>query len=411
MKGLLPVLVLLAGLVTAQAAGAQEGPARPFSALSRVDPAQTSVVSTADGLDLRLGMSLPVPYRVQMLGVPPRLVMDFRDLDFSPLETGAFEALPQVIAARAGRFQPGWSRLVLELDSFYRIEQVGMDTTSLPDGGARVTVQMARTTETAFLAALSTAPAPHFSVGRPFVRAEQPPPRATLKVMLDPGHGGIDPGAVRDGINEADLVLAFARVLKEVLLRTGEFEVSMTRDDDHFVSLEGRIALAKRAGADVFLSLHADAVAEGIARGVQIFTLAEEASSDAIRLLAQRHDREDLLAGVNLSAHDDEIAGVLMSMARVETRPRIEALARAVEDGLVQAGVMMHKRPRESGAFSVLKAPDLPAVLIEIGFMSSPEELIKLRAPEWRLKAAHGVAAAVSAWAKEDAALRALRRQ
>jgi len=231
-----------------------------------------------------------------------------------------------------------------------------------------------------------------------------------LRVVIDPGHGGIDPGAERDGVKEADLMLSFARALKEVLLRAG-MEVVLTRTRDVFVPLERRLSIARAAGADAFLSFHADILAEGRASGATVYTLSATASDQASKLLAERHDRGDLLAGVDLNGQDDVIAGVLMDLARRETAPRSDRLADALVKGLKKALGRMHKRPREQAAFSVLKAADIPSVLVELGFLSSPEDLKNLIDPAWRARAAIGVRNALLAWAATDAAQAALLRR
>ncbi|HHC30109.1 MAG TPA: N-acetylmuramoyl-L-alanine amidase, partial [Rhodobacterales bacterium] len=226
-----------------------------------------------------------------------------------------------------------------------------------------------------------------------------------LRVVLDPGHGGIDPGAERGGVREKDLVLTFARELKEVLLRGGNVEVVLTRESDVFVPLETRVSIARRARADVFISLHADALAEGRAHGATVYTLADEASDEASAKLAERHDRADLLAGVDLSRTDDAVAMVLMDMARTETAPRSEALAADLVEGIYAATQSTYKTPRMQAGFSVLKAPDIPSVLIELGFLSSPSDRRKLVDPNWRRQAALGIRDALLYWAIQDAAM------
>lgn len=228
-----------------------------------------------------------------------------------------------------------------------------------------------------------------------------------LVIVLDPGHGGIDPGAERDDQSEAALMLTFARELKDVLVRDGRFRVVLTRDDDVFLPLETRTSIARDAGADVFLSLHADALAEGDAQGATVYTLADEASDEASAALAERHDRDDLLAGVDLSATDDVVAEVLMDMARTDTTPRTERLAEALVAAIKAADIRMHRHPHQSGGFSVLKSPDIPAVLLEVGFLSSDRDFKRLADPVWRAKLAEAILAALGRWAGEDAVLRA----
>ncbi len=384
-------------------AGAQD-----LFALARLDPERSEILDRTDGFDLILTISQPVPYRVTLLDEPPRLVLDFREVDFERLRVGGLGFSEAVHAVRHGAIQAGWSRLVIDLAGPYAVETAAMDT-SAEDGSARIDVAV-RLTDQATFASRAMTVVPDIQDPAESV-STAPSDDGVLTVVLDPGHGGVDPGAIHEDIHEADLVLTFARELREALVRAGGFEVVMTRDADEFVSLEARIDVARRASADVFLSIHADAVSEGIARGAQVYTLSAEASSAASAKLAERHNRADLLAGIDLTGQDDEVARVLMSLARTETTPRTDALADALLDGFRQAGVKLHKRPREYAGFSVLKAPDIPSVLVEIGFMSSPSELKKLQNPDWRHAAATAVVDALQAWAEDDRAQAPLRRQ
>lgn len=158
----------------------------------------------------------------------------------------------------------------------------------------------------------------------------------------------------------------------------------MTRDADVFVSLEARVAAAHDANADLFMSLHADALEEGIARGATVYTLSEDASDAASAALAERHNRDDILAGLDLARTDDRVAGVLMDLARLDTTPRSTALASALVAGIDNATGDTHKRPLRSVNFSVLKSADIPSVLVEVGYLSTPDDLKKLRDPAWR---------------------------
>jgi N-acetylmuramoyl-L-alanine amidase len=232
-----------------------------------------------------------------------------------------------------------------------------------------------------------------------------------LRVVLDPGHGGIDPGAQHEGHDEADLMLTFARELQEILVLSGRYEVTLTRTEDVFVPLQTRVSLARAAQADVFLSLHADALSKGRATGTTVYTLSETASDEASAQLAERHDRDDLLAGVDLADQDDVIAGVLMDLARRETGPRAERLADRLVEAIEAATGNLYKKPRMAAGFSVLKAPDIPSVLIEVGFMSNPRDLASLTDPDWRARAARGILDALDAWTIEDAAEARLIRQ
>jgi N-acetylmuramoyl-L-alanine amidase len=230
-----------------------------------------------------------------------------------------------------------------------------------------------------------------------------------LVVVLDPGHGGLDPGAGRDGQSEAALMLTFARELKEALIRDGRFRVVLTRDADVFVPLETRTSIAREAKADLFLSLHADALAAGDAQGATVYTLAEETSDAAAAALAERHDRDDLLAGMDLTAQDDVVAEVLMDMARTETLPRTDRLAAAMVAAIKTARIRMHRQPHQTGGFSVLRSPDIPSALLEAGFLSSDRDAKRLSDPVWRARLAEAVVEGLAAWSVEDAAFRGLR--
>jgi N-acetylmuramoyl-L-alanine amidase len=230
-------------------------------------------------------------------------------------------------------------------------------------------------------------------------------------VVLDPGHGGIDPGAQYEGLSESDLMLTFARELRELLIRAG-FDVAMTRDADVFVPLEARVTFAREVEADVFLSLHADSLPEeaGSAHGATVYLLSEEASDIASQRLAERHDGADLVAGVDVTGQGDEIALVLMEMARVETEPRSRHLAEMLIAEITEEAGRMNHRPLRSAGFSVLRSPSVPSILIELGFLSSPRDRAKIADPEWRAKAAKGIRDALVLWADEDAARARLLR-
>lgn len=398
--------VFLSVLVLVFAALGLQAQAQELSALARLDPARTSVLAEAEGVTITLGLSQPVPWRVRMLDNPPRVVMDFREVDWTGLDAMTRDA-PQVTTMRAGVFRPGWSRLVLELDGPYAVQTAAMTT----DPATQVQVRLQPTTQAEFARA-AAAPEPE-GWALPSPAALPAPPKrgeGPLVVVLDPGHGGIDPGAERDGQTEAALMLTFARELKETLLRDGTFTVVMTREEDVFVPLETRTTIARAAGAQVFISLHADAIAEGEAVGATIYRLSEDASDEASRALAERHDRDDLLSGVDLTAQDDLVATVLMDMARTETEPRIDRLAATLQASLQEAGVKMHRHPIQQADFSVLKSPDIPSVLIEVGFLSSADDLARLVDPAWRAQFAEGIRAGLALWARDEAALSALRK-
>lgn len=378
--------------------------AQDLSALARMDAGASAIFGSGDELQVTLVLSQPVPWRLRFLDGPPRLILDFREVDFTALDKVPVAA-DSVVDLRAGVFRQGWSRLVMELAGPMKVVSAEMVT----DGAAQLKLHLAPDDPTDF-ARLAAAPEPpEWSLPKPAaLPAPVKKPGGPLVVVLDPGHGGIDPGAERDGLNEANLVLTFARELKELLLRDGGFEVVMTRDQDVFVPLETRISIAHAAGADVFLALHADALAEGEAVGATVYTLADAASDAASAALAERHDRDDLLAGVDLTEQDDLLAEVLMDMARAETAPRTQRLADDLVAAIKAEGLKMHRHPHQEAGFSVLKSADIPSILLELGFLSSAGDLARLQDAEWRGKMAAAIRDGLKTWAKADAALRAM---
>ncbi|WP_333818289.1 N-acetylmuramoyl-L-alanine amidase [Tabrizicola sp.] len=377
--------------------------AEKLSALAKVNPLRSGIVATADGgLELKVALSQPVPWRLRLMDDPPRLVIDAREIDWRGVE--ALAVVRPGVSLRAGAFRPGWSRLVLELAGPLKVVRAEMVTGDEP----RIELALAPSDAASFALEAARPDLPDWALPEA-ARLVPPLPAGggPLVVVLDPGHGGIDPGAEREDHSEAALMLTFARELKEALVRDGRFRVMMTRDEDVFVPLETRTSIAREAGADVFLSLHADALAEGDAQGATVYTLAEEASDAASAALAERHDRDDLLAGVDLSDQDDVVAEVLMDMARTETRPRAERLAETIVTAIKGAEIRMHRHPHQSGGFSVLKSPDIPSVLLEVGFLSSDRDYRRLADPAWRSKLAGALVQALGTWAGEDAALRA----
>jgi N-acetylmuramoyl-L-alanine amidase len=387
---------------SAPAPAPQISQSRRLSALARVLPQGARLFDKGRSTVLELALSQPVPFRIFTVDAPL-------------VDRLGFEGSDRVGEAHVGLFRPGWSRMVLELNEPLALKEAGMQTgAGAPEGGALVHLLLAPVSAAEF-AAEAGVPADALYAGMS-ARKDLPPAKtrqsgdAPLVVVLDPGHGGIDPGAENGEIDEADLMLTFARELQEMLVRAGQFEVVLTRSEDVFVPLEERVSIARRAGADVFLSLHADALAEGRASGATIYTLSDRASDVASQKLAERHDRADLIAGVDLSAQDDVVANVLMDLARTETAPRADALADALVAELAPS-VGMHKRPRLEAGFSVLKAPDIPSVLIELGFLSSPRDLGRLSDPAWRAKAVWAIRDALIKWGEADAAQAQLLRQ
>ena len=219
-------------------------------------------------------------------------------------------------------------------------------------------------------------------------------------VMLDPGHGGIDNGTTApSGETEKSIVLDFTLGLREKLEKSGKYRVAMTRYDDRFVPLGERVRMARHQGAALFISIHADALAknEGEARGAAIYTLSETASDTEAGRLAEAENKADLIAGVDLSGEPDDVADILIDLAQRETKHFSAHFAKTLHAEL-KTSARFHKHPLKSAGFRVLTAPDVPSVLVELGYVTSPKDLKLMTSESWRAKATDSIAQAVNAF-------------
>ncbi len=222
----------------------------------------------------------------------------------------------------------------------------------------------------------------------------QEPQRRTI--VIDPGHGGIDPGALgRHGTTEKSVVLAFATELKAQLDAGGRYHVALTREDDTFLTLKDRVKFARDQKADLFIAIHADAVRNMPVRGATVYTLSDTASDDEAEALAHSQNRSDLIAGVDLGEESDEITGILIDLAQRESKNHAIHFAKSVV-GRLKPMIELTSRPVRSAGFRVLKAPDVPSVLLELGYLSNPADEKLLRSEAWRRKVAKAVASAVN---------------
>lgn len=260
-------------------------------------------------------------------------------------------------------------------------------------------------TEGAKLKPIGTVEAPT----RPAVNAPEAPTPAAAKdpeslplVMIDAGHGGFDPGAVQGGTREKDITLAVAKALRTSLLATGRYRVDMTRDKDVFIRLPERVRIARRAGADLFVSIHADSAPEAgrSAQGASIYTLSDKASDAQAARLAARENQVDMLAGAEIPENDREVAAILIDLATRETANQSAFFARQLVAAFNKQNVPLLNSPHKQAGFMVLKAPDIPSVLIELGFLSNPDEVKKLNDETYRKQLADSIAKGVDGWLK-----------
>lgn len=221
--------------------------------------------------------------------------------------------------------------------------------------------------------------------GRKPVPAAPHEPLRKPVIIIDAGHGGADSGAIGvGGVLEKNVTLAMARELKRQLESTGRYNVRLTRDKDSYLRLYRRVDLARAAGGDLFISLHADSIGKSNVHGASVYTLSEKASDEQTAMLADRENRSDLIAGVDLSTEDADVANILVDLAMRDTMNQSNFFAGVLVDSLQGAGIGILEKAHRQAGFAVLKAPDMPSVLIEIGFMSNAREVDRLVSPEYR---------------------------
>ena len=348
----------------------------------------------ANATRLTFTTSGPVQPTIKVLERPDRLVVDLPEVNFQmPPEAGR-KARGLVKSFRYGLIGPGRSRIVIELGAPALPAHVGNESTV--NGAANaLTFELKRADRDAFAKAAAA--------DRPSVAETPAVPRPTADkrpvIVLDPGHGGIDTGAI--GVShtiEKDVVLAFSRDLKGKLEKGGRYRVVITRDDDSFISLRDRVRIAQGNAASLFVSIHADTVrASPEVRGLTVYTNADRASDAEAAQLAESENKADSLAGVESEGSAEEVAGILGELTRRETRTYSHLFARTLV-GKMTAAAKLNKNPHRSAGFWVLRAPDVPSVLIELGYLSSKTDVELLTADSWRDKATDSISAAIAAF-------------
>jgi N-acetylmuramoyl-L-alanine amidase len=385
----LALIALAAGLSFAGRSMAQDGPDRPVAF-------EAQLSADAQSARITFTMSAAVAVRATVLQSPDRIVLDLPEVNFQlPADAGR-KAQGLVKSYRYGMFAPGRSRVVIDLGG----PALPSKTASEPilNGAAHtLVIDLKKADRESFAKAARTRDAQD-SADTPALR-RVPDGDSRPVVVIDPGHGGIDSGAI--GVNNAlekDVVFAFARELKAKLEQSGLIRVILTRDADNFVSLPDRVRVAQDHGASLFVSVHADTLAVSPeVRGLTVYTSAERASDAESARLAEAENKVDALAGVDTNDSTEEVAGILSDLTRRETRTYSHLFARTLV-GQMTASSKLNKNPTRSAGFRVLKAPDVPSVLIELGYLSSKTDVENLTTPAWRERAADGVASSITAF-------------
>ncbi|MFC4270269.1 N-acetylmuramoyl-L-alanine amidase [Sneathiella chungangensis] len=230
-----------------------------------------------------------------------------------------------------------------------------------------------------------------------------PPPAESRKytIVVDAGHGGIDPGAIgKSGVYEKKITLEVAQKIRDLLARNDKYNVIMTRDDDTFLSLRERVAVGRHAAADLFISIHADSISRPDFRGATVYTLSENASDDEAAELAKSENKSDLIAGVDLSSQDDTVQGILIDLAQRETMNFSVKFAEMITPEIAKSGMKTRGRSHRFAGFRVLKAPDVPSVLVELGYLSNREDEKILKSAKGQQRLAQAIVTAVDKYFK-----------
>jgi N-acetylmuramoyl-L-alanine amidase len=322
------------------------------------------VVELNDRVEPRI-FGLPDPFRV---------VIDLPEVDFDLPEERIGDGAGLISKLRYGLFRPGTSRFVLDLASPSKVTK---HFVLKPDGGKpwRLVLDIAPTTRADFIASMRPSADAN---PNPVVAAPIPTP-TTLNVrpmvVIDAGHGGVDPGAIGvSGVYEKKIVLDYTRAIAQRLRETGKFDVALTRDRDIFLPLRERVHLARTKGADLFLSLHVNTHPKRSTRGLSVYTLSTRASDKEAAALAAHENKSDVIGGVDLGDYSNDVQNILIDFAQAKTNELSIKFARDILVGAIKPDAALLTRPWRSAGFAVLKAPDIPSVLVELGYISNPRE-------------------------------------
>lgn len=411
--------VRLAGLTALAIAGLfpwappNQAMARDGAAIARDARVGGDLVRTRFVADL----SETVEFRAFLLSNPYRVIVDLPEVQFQMPSGAGGEGRGLISAFRYGLFAQGKSRIVIDavgpvlIDrAFVRAAENGQP--------ARLIIDLVRTTPEKFdkqrerQSLLRSMSPGGFETGTEALAPRAAPPGASRGkpvIVLDPGHGGVDPGAISvNGEYEKDIVFDFCKQLKSELEKTGRYRVLMTRDEDIFMALDDRVAFAQKEQASLLISVHADALdikhpmvsARKLkeVRGASVYTLSEEASDELAKIIAARENRADILAGVELpGGADDDLASILIDLMHRETKNLSVSYAKQLLDNL-NGTVELTTSPHRFANFRVLKAQDVPSVLIELGYLSNKEDESALTSDEWRSKVAGAIVESISAF-------------
>jgi N-acetylmuramoyl-L-alanine amidase len=406
-------LTLLAAAIVAVPAGAQDAPAAPTAsdaaealAAGPLPPLpnviDARVTAAPDRARLVIDLAARTEYSFVSLSGPDRLSIDVRAGTFSVPEAEGVPAGEGMVSAYAiEQVAADRVRTTLTLSSPAQVQQAYV-LDPFDGQPARLVVDIIPATAEEFAANVERDRA---AAAANVTAAVQTPPggsevpsQTRPLVVIDPGHGGIDSGAeTAEGVREKDIVLAFSLKLQELLVESGRFDVALTREDDTYLRLEERVALARANKADIFISIHADSFQQPEIRGASVYTRDENATDVLDKVLAETENKSDVIAGFTVPLMAPEVVDILLDLMRREMRVQSFAAAQAIVHQL-EPSVALRRFPVRQADFFVLQAPDVPSVLVELGFLSNAADIANLMQSEWRDRTAEAIARGISTY-------------
>jgi N-acetylmuramoyl-L-alanine amidase len=387
----LPAIALAAGL----SAAAGFGEARAENA-GPVSASASRIETLPDRTRLVFDLTGPVKVEAHPVANPPRIIVDLPEVAFQlDPKVGRAAASKLVKSYRYGQFAPGRSRVVVDLAAPAQILRAESEPR---DKGARLVIDLSATDAAKFAAAAAESAA---AIAPPQTPAPaEAPLQATDKpvVVIDPGHGGVDMGATgRHGEQEKTVVFEFAQALRAKIEAGGRLQAVMTRNEDVFLPLSERVRIAHQQNAALFLSIHADTLAEAHVEGATVYTVSAKASDAEAAKIAEKENLADQAAGLERKEDVEQVGDILFDLTKRETRAYSAQFARTLISHWREAG-SLNKNPARSASFVVLKSFDVPSVLLELGYLSSEKDLARLTSPEWRDQAAAKTAEAIESF-------------
>lgn len=394
--------VALVGPVQSQDGAATPQAAAALMALPNVMDVRVS--ATPERARLVIDLAGRTEFALVSLAGPDRLAIDVRAATFSvPEPSGKPSGEGVVSDYLVEQAAPDRVRTTLTLSAPAQVQQAYV-LDAFEDQPARLVVDIIPATPEEFaanvrrdLAGSDTATPPVADTSTPAGGSELPIATRPL-VVIDPGHGGIDSGAeAAGGIKEKDIVLAFALRLQELLVASGRFDVALTREDDTFLRLEERVALARANKADIFISIHADSFQQPDIRGASVYTRDENATDVLDKVLADNENKTDVIAGFAMPQMAPEVVDILLDLMRREMRHQSFTLAQSIVHQL-EPSVALRRFPVRQADFFVLQAPDVPSVLVELGFLSNASDMANLLEGDWQDRTADALARGISTY-------------